>query len=144
MRFFVATLLAVIYASQALMGHAGLHLLSGHSHFLAQESSDTESRIVSCFHAPGDESPCEHDHHCSHHHTSSSSDEPPVHEHHGDHDEDDCQICHHLAHAAVPFVPACLMVEQGSVLPLDMPQERFYHAVVVALPQTRGPPAFFA
>ncbi len=137
-----------VYILQALLGHAGLHALSnGHSHSHIDDQRVVNGvQIVSCFHSADEEATFDHSHCCHGHSHSEPLSSPgeknpaPAHQH----DEESCQICHHLAHvgtiavcsAYVPLVEMLYVVSES--------EERFYHAVVVSLPLTRGPPVRFA
>ncbi len=150
MRYCVSIFLTFLYAAQAILGHAGLHaVLSGHDHahaphqtlaFKSLENQNTHTvAVVTCFHVPGDDSVCQHQHHCHHHETDSTPAQEPVVP--SDHDQEDCQLCHHLAYAALEYPPV-MTVTMDFVSPygIELTAE-IYACYVAAAFAPRGPPA---
>ncbi len=139
----ILTLICYLVAWTASLGHVHLdgvaHSHEGHHHLAENESAHSDLHGHTSVH-----SHCRHHSHGDHHHglvsvpESSDEQEVPVHHHH---DGEDCQLCHHIAQAAVTMSAVELVCLDAPLLTAPELSAEIYACFVAISPSPRGPPA---
>lgn len=126
--------LLAVYAGIALVGHGGMHLLHGDSHFHP--------------HAVAESGGHSHGGCCHHHHADEATPESDSgsggHEHRHDspaHDHDDCVICQHFAAKACLIAADLPLSFSGGVEHIDCPLPLLISGEDCYVLPIRGPPA---